>query len=70
MAVCEYANSRVKSERDANILGEMVQCAERQNAHDVPCAGDFAGNCADCPVSAGGYDGLVIFVQSFANGSN
>ena len=52
-------------ERDAQVLGEMIQGADRQHAKDLLRAGQFRGDSADCPIAAGGDNDPLAALRCF-----
>ena len=53
---------RVEVERDADVLGEVVERAERQHAERSLRADECRGDGADRSVAAGGDDGAAAFL--------
>lgn len=61
----ECAYSSIELLWDTEVFGEMIQCAERQHAHDFVCACELAGNRADCAIAARRHDRVTRFIESF-----
>jgi hypothetical protein len=67
VTINDSANSFLELERNTEVFGEMVKCAERQHAHALSRAGQLRRNCADCAIAARRYNRGLRGLESVAN---
>ena len=59
----EITDGGLQVERNAGILGEMVQRTHRQNTERCLSTYELAGQCIDGPVASSGHDRVTALVQ-------